>query len=134
MRLPAQSSKMGVISYPMPISTQVPIRYKKFGGVVPEIASRHHIEDVLPVAIEALEEAHLDWQDIDAIAVTQGPARGRTAGRCRSGEIRGMGTRKTADHAVNHMEGISLRIFFSIRIWNRHSLRSSSSGGHTMIV
>lgn len=54
------------------ISTQVPI-HKKFGGVVPEIASRHHIEDVLPVAIEALEEAHLDWQDIDAIAVTQGP-------------------------------------------------------------
>lgn len=52
------------------ISTQVPI-HKKFGGVVPEIASRHHIEDVLPVAIEALEEAHLDWQDIDAIAVTQ---------------------------------------------------------------
>ena len=35
------------------ISTQVPI-HKKFGGVVPEIASRHHIEDVLPVAIEAL--------------------------------------------------------------------------------
>ncbi len=54
------------------ISTQVPI-HKKFGGVVPEIASRHHIEDVLPVAIEALEEAHLGWQDIDAIAVTQGP-------------------------------------------------------------
>ena len=48
------------------ISTQVPI-HKKFGGVVPEIASRHHIEDVLPVAIEALEEAHLGWQDIDEI-------------------------------------------------------------------
>lgn len=55
------------------ISTQVPI-HKKFGGVVPEIASRHHIEDVLPVAIEALEEAGCTWQDVDAIAVTQGRA------------------------------------------------------------
>ena len=54
------------------ISTQVPI-HKKFGGVVPEIASRHHIEDVLPVAIEALEEARAGWEDIDAVAVTQGP-------------------------------------------------------------
>ena len=54
------------------ISTQVPI-HKKFGGVVPEIASRHHIEDVLPVAIEALEQAGCSWSDMDAIAVTQGP-------------------------------------------------------------
>ncbi len=54
------------------ISTQVPI-HKKFGGVVPEIASRHHIEDVLPVAIEALEQAGCSWEDMDAIAVTQGP-------------------------------------------------------------
>ena len=54
------------------VATQVE-EHKLYGGVVPEIASRHHIEDVLPVAIEALEEAHLGWQDIDAIAVTQGP-------------------------------------------------------------
>ncbi len=54
------------------IATQVPI-HKKFGGVVPEIASRHHIEDVLPVAEEALFEAGISWQDVDAIAVTQGP-------------------------------------------------------------
>ena len=54
------------------ISTQVPI-HKKFGGVVPEIASRHHIEDVLPVAIEALEQVQCTWEDLDAIAVTQGP-------------------------------------------------------------
>ena len=54
------------------ISTQVPI-HKKFGGVVPEIASRHHIEDVLPVAMEALTEASCDWKDIDAVAVTEGP-------------------------------------------------------------
>ena len=41
------------------ISTQVDI-HRKFGGVVPEIASRHHIEDILPVAIEALEQAQVD--------------------------------------------------------------------------
>ena len=54
------------------ISSQVPI-HKKFGGVVPEIASRHHIEDVLPVAEEALSQAGCTWNDMDAIAVTQGP-------------------------------------------------------------
>ena len=61
------------------ISTQVPI-HKKFGGVVPEIASRHHIEDVLPVAIEALEQAGCSWSDMDAIAVTQGLSSCRSSG------------------------------------------------------
>ncbi len=44
-----------------------------FGGVVPEIAARSHIEVVLPVIEEALETADCTWGDIDAIAVTRGP-------------------------------------------------------------
>ena len=44
----------------------------KYGGVVPEIAARSHIEAITPVIREALEVAHCKWSDIDAIAVTHG--------------------------------------------------------------
>ena len=44
-----------------------------YGGVVPEIAARSHIENILPVINEALKTAKADWGQIDAIAVTQGP-------------------------------------------------------------
>ncbi|MFD2748813.1 tRNA (adenosine(37)-N6)-threonylcarbamoyltransferase complex transferase subunit TsaD [Virgibacillus siamensis] len=47
--------------------------HKRFGGVVPEIASRHHVEQITIVLEEAFAESGLTWQDIDAIAVTEGP-------------------------------------------------------------
>lgn len=47
--------------------------HMRFGGVVPEIASRHHVEQITQVIATALEEASVSWADIDAIAVTQGP-------------------------------------------------------------
>ena len=47
--------------------------HKLYGGVVPEIASRKHIEKINPVIKEALKEAGLHLQDMDAIAVTYGP-------------------------------------------------------------
>ena len=47
--------------------------HKRFGGVVPEIASRHHVEQITIVLEEAFEQAELTWDDIDAIAVTKGP-------------------------------------------------------------
>ncbi len=47
--------------------------HKRFGGVVPEIASRHHVEELTLVCEQALKEAETSWEDIDAIAVTQGP-------------------------------------------------------------
>src|SRR5699024_2836581 len=46
---------------------------KRFGGVVPEVASRHHVENITIVIEEAFQKANLTWDDIDAIAVTQGP-------------------------------------------------------------
>ena len=54
------------------IDTQIPI-HEKYGGVVPEIASRNHIEAISRVAKKALEEAHITWNDIDAITPTYGP-------------------------------------------------------------
>ena len=54
------------------INSQVPI-HEKFGGVVPEIASRNHVEAISDVTKKALEEAGVTFDDIDAICVTQGP-------------------------------------------------------------
>jgi N6-L-threonylcarbamoyladenine synthase len=47
--------------------------HKQYGGVVPEIAARSHIEAINPVISQALKDAKCDWNDIDAIAVTKGP-------------------------------------------------------------
>lgn len=47
--------------------------HKRFGGVVPEIASRHHVEQMTIVLEQAFDEAELAWEAIDAIAVTEGP-------------------------------------------------------------
>ncbi|WP_226647579.1 tRNA (adenosine(37)-N6)-threonylcarbamoyltransferase complex transferase subunit TsaD [Mesobacillus subterraneus] len=47
--------------------------HKRFGGVVPEIASRHHVEQITLVLEEALAQAKVDVKDLDAIAVTEGP-------------------------------------------------------------
>ncbi|MEC3838744.1 tRNA (adenosine(37)-N6)-threonylcarbamoyltransferase complex transferase subunit TsaD [Bacillus amyloliquefaciens] len=47
--------------------------HKRFGGVVPEIASRHHVEQITLVIEEALLQAELGFDDLDAIAVTEGP-------------------------------------------------------------
>src|SRR5665213_956903 len=49
---------------------------KAFGGIVPEIAARSHLEVITPVIEQALSQAKCTWSDIDAIAVTQGPGLG----------------------------------------------------------
>lgn len=47
--------------------------HKRFGGVVPEIASRHHVEQMTIVLEESFNQSGLKWDEIDAIAVTEGP-------------------------------------------------------------
>jgi len=54
------------------VSSQVDL-HKKFGGVVPEIASRKHLELLLPVIDQALDESGIDFKDLDAVASTYGP-------------------------------------------------------------
>src|SRR5262249_48636570 len=54
------------------IASQVD-RHRPFGGVVPEIASREHLQHLFPLLGRALDEAHASWSDIDKIAVTAGP-------------------------------------------------------------
>ncbi len=54
------------------ISSQIEI-HKKFGGVVPEVASRNHVLDIAPVVDEALEKANMTIDEMSAIAVTYAP-------------------------------------------------------------
>lgn len=54
------------------ISSQIDI-FKNYGGVVPEIAARHHLENINSVMDEALKEAEVTLEDIDLIGVTNGP-------------------------------------------------------------
>ena len=54
------------------ISSQIDI-HKNYGGVVPEIASRHHVKNITIVLEECLEKAHMTMEQIDAIAITYGP-------------------------------------------------------------
>ena len=54
------------------IATQIDI-HKKYGGVVPEIASRNHVENITYVAKEALQKSGVTLDDIDAICCTYGP-------------------------------------------------------------
>jgi N6-L-threonylcarbamoyladenine synthase len=54
------------------VASQIEI-HTKYGGVVPELASRHHLENIVPIANAALNEAGVEKEEIDAVAVTQGP-------------------------------------------------------------
>ena len=54
------------------VSSQAAI-HAPFGGVVPELASRHHIENICPVISSAMAEAAIEYAALDAVAVTQGP-------------------------------------------------------------
>src|SRR5215208_3029184 len=54
------------------VASQIDL-HRRYGGVVPELASRQHIVTLVPVLQEALAVAELGWDEIDAIAVTYGP-------------------------------------------------------------
>jgi N6-L-threonylcarbamoyladenine synthase len=80
------------------------VLHVKYGGVVPEIAARSHIEVILSVIEQALQEAKCDWSDIDALAVTYGPGLGGSL-------LIGLMTARTLSltkhkplYAVNHVE------------------------------
>jgi N6-L-threonylcarbamoyladenine synthase len=86
------------------ISSQVEI-HARYGGVVPEVASRQHMLAIIPVIEQAMAGAHCGWADIDAVAVTKGPG---LAGAL----LVGVNTAKAIALArglpligVNHLEG-----------------------------
>ena len=77
----------------------------KYGGVVPELASREHLRSIVPVVRSAMEEAGTDWPDLTAVAVTQGPG---LVGSLLVGVTYAKSIAFTNDIpliAVNHIEG-----------------------------
>jgi len=79
--------------------------HAKYGGVVPEIAARSHIEAIMPVIEDALSQADCTWGDIDAIAVTYGAGLG---GSLLVGVMTARTLAITYDkplYAINHVEG-----------------------------
>src|SRR5579864_323327 len=79
--------------------------HAQYGGVVPEIAARSHIEAIIPVIKQALDDAQTDWDDIDGIAVTYGAGLG---GSLLIGVLTARTlaiTKKKPLYAINHVEG-----------------------------
>jgi N6-L-threonylcarbamoyladenine synthase len=86
------------------VASQIDL-HTQYGGVFPEVASREHVKAIYPIVDQALQEAHLAIQDIDAIAVTRGPG---LAGSLVVGVNMAKGLALAADKpiiGVNHLEG-----------------------------
>ncbi len=115
------------------VSTQIEI-HKKFGGVVPEVASRNHVVDINPVIEKALLEADTKLDELDAIAVTYGPG-------LVGALLVGLSTGKALSYAlgipligVNHIEGHIAANYLAFEELKPPFVALIVSGGHTHIV
>jgi N6-L-threonylcarbamoyladenine synthase len=116
------------------VSSQIDI-HKKYGGVVPELAAREHVLNILPVIDQAINDAKIQEKKIDAIAITAGP--GLITSLISAGE-----TAKTLSFLwnipiieINHIEGH----IYSAFINNKKDIRLPAiiltvSGGHNLLV
>lgn len=115
-----------------------------FGGVVPEIAARSHLEAILPVIDEALRTAKTGWADIDAIAVTAGPG---LSGSLLIGVLTARTlslAKKKPLYSVNHVESHVYANFLTETTLPAYKLPNQApnfpllalivSGGHTQLV
>lgn len=113
--------------------------HRKYGGVIPELASRAHQQNILPVVQQALEQSGINMEDVDAIAYTRGPG---LLGSLIVGTSFAKGLALAAGKPmieVNHLQGHILSHF--IKIDGRDNsqpdfpfLALLVSGGHTQIV
>ena len=115
------------------ISSQIDL-HKLYGGVVPEIASRKHIENISGVVNEALEEADITLDDIDAIGVTYGPG-------LVGALLVGVAHAKALSYAtgkplvgVNHIEGHISANYIENKELEPPYIAMVVSGGHTHMV
>lgn len=115
------------------IDTQIPI-HEKYGGVVPEIASRNHIEAISRVTKKALEEANVKFEDIDAITPTYGPGLVGTL-------LVGLSYAKALSFAinkplvgVNHIQGHIAANYITYPELKPPFLCVMTSGGNTQLV
>ena len=114
------------------IASQVKV-HERYGGVVPEIASRKHIEAIVPVILQALEEARMTLAEMDGIAVTKGPG-------LIGSLLVGLSVAKALAFArnlplvgVNHLEGHVAAAFLTEQPPEFPFVALVVSGGHTTI-
>ena len=108
--------------------------HAKYGGVVPEVASRHHLELVTPVIREALAEASTTLDEIDSIAVTQGPG---LAGALLVGIATAKAiawSRRKPLVPVDHLDGHIASLYLQPDPLEPPFLCLLASGGHTMLI
>lgn len=114
------------------VASQIAV-HSPYGGVVPELASRKHVEAILPVIAQSLDEAHIEREDLDAIAVTQGPGLvgallvGLSAGKAMAYAL------KKPLIAVNHLEGHMHAAFLEGEALDKPFICLVVSGGHTAL-
>ena len=106
--------------------------HTKYGGIVPELASRRHIEMIWPVVDEAMKQAKLDFNDLSAIAVTHGPGLigSLLVGGCFAKSLAYANNLPMV--AVNHLEGHIFSTFLEFEP-ELPFLAMVVSGGHTSI-
>jgi N6-L-threonylcarbamoyladenine synthase len=103
------------------------------GGVVPELASREHLKNIMPVVEESLSRASLEMKDIDGIAVTIGPG---LVGSLLVGLYYAKALAYVHDiplAAINHLEGHILSIFLEEKVPSFPFVALTVSGGHTSL-
>lgn len=116
------------------ISSQITI-HQKYGGVIPEVAAREHVLNILPVIQEALSEAHVNNQDLNLISVTKGPG-------LITSLISGLETARSLAYAwgkpivgVNHIAGhIYSGLLDQAKLPEFPLVVLTVSGGHTNLV
>lgn len=115
------------------VSTQMKL-HEKFGGVVPEVASRKHLDHIDVVILQAVQEANLPFEEIDAIAVTYGPG---LVGSLLVGLSAGKALAYTLNKpliGVHHIEGHIYANFLSHHEIKFPAICLVVSGGHTNII
>src|SRR6202049_4948739 len=118
------------------VASQIEI-HKKYGGVVPELASREHLRQIVPVVREALVQANMQLAEVDAIAVTQGPGLvGALLGGITYGKTLASALKKPLI-PVNHLEGHVHAVFLETHRAGRKvrfpAVCLIVSGGHTVL-
>jgi N6-L-threonylcarbamoyladenine synthase len=111
--------------------------HRKYGGVVPELASREHLRQIVPVVREAIEQAHIALTDVDAVAVTHGPGLiGALLVGVTYGKVLALSLGKPLI-PVNHLEGHVHAVFLEAHAPGRQPQLPAVclivSGGHTVI-
>src|SRR5271167_1439895 len=118
------------------VASQIDI-HRKYGGVVPELASREHLRQIVPVVREALAQAGMQLADVDAIGVTQGPGLvGALLVGITYGKTLAMALAKPlvgVNHLAGHVHAVFLEAHRAGRAAKLPAVCLIVSGGHTVL-